>query len=337
MDRDELQDRIRARRSGGEPYRRGYVAEEGGYERFRPEPEDARARRDAPQHEQRPDFFDDRAPAPSPPPAVDRRDLTRETDDWTAPAPPPSADPAMTADAVPAADDRVAVAYPAGAEPRDDYDAYDDDAVGYPYEYDTWEDRREQRSGAGAFAIIGFLALGVLALLGGAVLAGVFSDGGDPISQVSPTPAVLESVAPSPSVAPSVAPSVVPSADASAAPPASGEPIVFPDGFVAEAQPCIPGSVRPDGCNSSGAVNGGQVEIWVGFQNGTASDVIGAEIVAPDGTTVGEGTIPLANIDCGSSCNGHTWFSFGNLEPGQYEVRVTRNGEPASSTGFEVT
>ena len=43
MDRDELQDRIRARRSGGDPYRRGSDADEGTgiYERFEPDPTDS--------------------------------------------------------------------------------------------------------------------------------------------------------------------------------------------------------------------------------------------------------------------------------------------------------
>ncbi|MGH2358459.1 MAG: hypothetical protein ACRDGJ_10700, partial [Candidatus Limnocylindria bacterium] len=49
MDRDELQERIRARREGGDPWRRGAppAGESGahGGERFEPQPEDATARR----------------------------------------------------------------------------------------------------------------------------------------------------------------------------------------------------------------------------------------------------------------------------------------------------
>jgi hypothetical protein len=343
MDRDELQDRIRARRSGGEPYRRGGLADDAGYQRFEPEPEDANVRREQAADEQRPDYFDDAAAPPPMPPPVDRGDLTRDTDDWTTPAAdvPPARAPG---DASVVDDDRApaaavaAGAAAAGAAAGDDepYDAYDyDDAVGYPYEYDAWEDPRDRRSGAGAIAIIGFLALGVLALLGGAVLAGVFSGG--EVAQATPTPVIVESVAPSPSEAPSVAPSVEASAAESAAPIESGEPVVFPDGFTAEAQPCFPGSAGQDGCNSNGATNGGVVDIWVGFANGNSSDVIGAAIVAPDGSTVGEGSIDLASIGCGSSCNGWTFFNFRNLEPGTYQVRVTRNGDPASSTSFEVS
>ncbi|HEX2766300.1 MAG TPA: hypothetical protein VHR55_06665 [Candidatus Limnocylindria bacterium] len=339
MDRDELQERIRARRIGGEPYRRGSLADEG-YERFEPEPEDERAARGAEAiPERRPDYFDDATAPVPPPPPIDRRELTRETDDWTAPIPDRSGGADVSDVPSATVDEPYAAASAEGAPigPSDEeYQEYDD-APGYPYEYDAWEDPHERRSGAGAFAIIGFLALGVLALLSGAVLAGVFNGGGGPVAQESPSQAVVESVAPSASAAPSVEPSAEASAEASLEPPASGEPVVFPDGFVAQAQPCIPGSVRSDGCDSNGAVNGGQVEIWVGFQNGNSDDVIGTQIIGPDGNTVGEGTIPLADIGCASSCNGYTWFNFPNLQPGEYEVRVTRNGQPASTTGFEVT
>jgi hypothetical protein len=224
------------------------------------------------------------------------------------------------------------------ARPREEHvddDAYDVDG---PYDYDQWEDDRERRSGAGAFAILGFLALGVLALLGGAVLAGVFN--GDPeVAEGSPTPSVAFSQAPIASAAPSIAASTAPSAapTGSSAPAESGAPVVFPDGFTAEAQPCIPGSVRPDGCDSSGAVNNGQVEIWVGFENGSATDVVGAEILGPDGTRVGDVTIPLDSIGCTSTCNGHTYFNFANLGPGMYEVLITRNGERADTIDFEVS
>lgn len=347
MDRDELQERIRARRSGGEPYRRGGPADDAGYQRFEPEPEDANVAREQPIEQRRPDYLDDSAAPPPSPPAADRGDLTRDADDWATPVAPTAAAAAAAAgepDTGPIDDDRAADAAGATAaagatSDEEPYESYDyDDAVGYPYEYDAWEDRgRDRRSGSGAFAIIGFLALGVLALLGGAVLAGVFSGDGE-VAQATPTPPLVESVAPSPSEAPSLAPSVAPSAAASAAPVESGEPVVFPDGFTAIAEPCFPGSANnQNGCDSNGAVNGGQVEIWVGFQNGTSNDVIGAQIVGPGGNTVGEGTIPLADIGCTSSCDGYTWFNFSNLEPGTYQVRVTRNGDPASSTSFEVS
>ena len=60
----------------------------------------------------------------------------------------------------------------------DNYDDAADDARhdAYPYAYDDWDDGRQRRSsGAGACAILGFVALGVLALGAGAVLAGVLA------------------------------------------------------------------------------------------------------------------------------------------------------------------
>ena len=341
MDRDELQDRIRQRRSGGDPYRRGGATEEEGtgiYERFEPEPEDNQARRTHRPGERRQDVFgqpgppkDDRQESLVPPIEPAWPDVTREADDWARPAsavasaPPPSVAPPPSD--VPVDD--------AGYVDNFDDEAYADD--GYAYAYD-WDDARDRgSSGAGAFAILGFLALGVLALLGGAVLAGVFS--GDPRTgaadpTLTPSPTLIESVAPtvSASAAPSAA-SGAPSASAGA----SGEPVTFPDGFVATAQPCLPGSAGPRGCSSNGASNGGVVDIWVGFENGTGEDVIGAAVIAPDGTTVSEGTIDLSRINCGEVCNGWTYFPFRNLQPGTYEVRITRNGDRASETSFEVS
>ena len=65
--------------------------------------------------------------------------------------------------------------------------------------------------------------------------------------------------------------------------------------------------------------------------------MIGAEIIGPDGNTVGTGSIDLSSIRCGQSCSGWTYFQFGNLDPGRYEVEITRNGDLASTTDFEVT
>jgi hypothetical protein len=338
MDRDELQERIRARRSGGEPYRRGGAAdEEAAFERFQPEPEDARVQRGRRAEAQRSDHLAEDAAAAGAaariPEPASRADLTRDRDEWTAPVTPPpdlrGAEPAPEAPYV----------EPAYAEPEhiDAYeDGYADPYEEYPYEYDQYEEPERRSSGAGAFAILGFLALGVLALFGGAVLAGVFSDDDSGVGSATPSPTVVESLAPEVSDAPSIAPSVAPSAGESA-PAGSGEPVVFPDGFSAEAQPCLPGSAGGTGCNSNGAVNGGTLDIWVGFENGTADDVIGATIIGPDGNTVGEGTIPLARIGCTQSCNGWTYFNFRNLTEGTYQVRVTRNGDLADETGFEVS
>ncbi|MGQ0607248.1 MAG: hypothetical protein ACT4OQ_02115 [Chloroflexota bacterium] len=344
MDRDELQDRIRARRSGADPYRRGGTADEGtgGYQRFEPEPDDSRLRRMQGSDQRRRDALDDAATAAGAAGAAgaggtpdrERPDITRDDDDWmnrppsarSLPPPPPAAPPPP---------------HSPPDEPAyvDNYDdtAYDD--ASYPYEYDEWDDGRERRSaGAGAFAILGFLALGVLALLGGAVLAGVFNGdpnvgGGDPT--LTPIPSIQESM--TPSDAGSVAPSVDASAPASGGPPASGEPVVFPDGFTAEAQPCLPGSADLDGCDSNGAANAGAVDMWIGFGNGRPDDVLGVTLIGPDGATISDGSIELADINCVAPCGGYTRFPFSGLGPGTYEVEVTRNGDPAAETTFEVT
>ncbi|MGH2416824.1 MAG: hypothetical protein ACRDFY_00685 [Candidatus Limnocylindria bacterium] len=351
MDRDELQDRIRQRRSGGDPYRRGANPDDvyTGYQRFEPEPGDAQARRTRRAEERRQDVFTDREAGPPPipvppsapdpasrsivPPLEPRPDVTREADDSTSrPAdavasPPPLAPPPSD---VPVDD--------GGYVDNFDDEAYADEE-GYPYTYDDWDDgRRRGSTGAGAFAILGFLALGVLALLGGAVLAGVFSDdpntgANDPT--LTPSPSLTESL--EPTAQESVAPSADPSADPSGSPTESGEPVVFPDGFTAAAQPCLPGSVALDGCDSNGAVNSGAVDMWVGFRSGNGNDVLGVTLIGPDGATIGEGSIELADIRCGQTCNGYTRFPFSGLGPGTYEVQVTRNGELAAETSFEVT
>ncbi len=343
MDRDELQDRIRARRSGGDPYRRGGVADEGtgAYGRFEPEPEDARARRSGTQDQPRHDAFDEPAATVArDAPRVDddrrqaRPDVTRDDDDW---APRRAVVvPVAAAAPQPAEPEPAPVREPAHVDHYDDT-AYDSDA--YTYEYDDWDDGRERRSsGVGAFAILGFLALGVLALLGGAVLAGVFN--GEPnTAGVDPSPSPSASVAPSvaPSTSASVAASVAASAAPSGEPPASDEPVVFPDGFTAEAQPCLPGSADLDGCASNGAANAGAVDMWIGFTNGQTNDVLGVTLIGPDGSPLNEGSISLADINCVAPCGGYTRFPFSGLSPGRYTVEITRNGDPAGSTTFEVS
>jgi hypothetical protein len=347
MDRDELQDRIRARRSGGEPYRRGGPAEERGYERYEPDPADTQARRSPRAEQRRRDLFDDEAAAaaaPLPEPEVpsapepDWRtaerppDITRDRDEWAQPAAPvmPMGAPPVGSAVPPPSDVPVEDAY---AEPVEHPDNFDDEAYREAYAYDDWEEPRERGSGAGAFAILGFLALGVLALAAGAVLAGVF--GGAPVGG-GPTPTPSASLAPTTSAQPSESAGPTGSAAPSGSPDASGGPVVFPDGFTAEAQPCLPGSAGGSGCDSNGVSNNGVVDIWVGFENGNANDVVGATLVSPDGSTA-DGSIDLARIGCAQRCNGWTYFPFRNLTPGTYEVRITRNGDPAGTTTFEVT
>ena len=337
MDRDELQERIRARRSGGDPYRRGGPAEDlPGYERYEPEPEDTRGRQLPRGDDRRRDLFDE---AEAPP----RRDLTRDDDDWAATVRPSSSTAAVPTPAPapppPAAPETIEADRPANVDNFDDA-AYADDA--YTYEYDDWEDTDRRRSGGGALAILGFLALGVLALIGGALLAGVFNE--DPGVGQNPTSTPIASA--SASARPTASATLEPtgagtpaaSPGATGQPTEPGEPVEFPDGFVVSAQPCLPGSAGTNGCESNAQTNAGSLWAWVGFQNGTANDVIGAELIGPDGASLTSGSIDLADIGCQPTCpGGWTYFPYSNLQPGAYEVRITRNGEPAGTMTFEVT
>ena len=352
MDRDELQDRIRQRRSGGDPYRRGTPADDrGGYERFEPDPNDANAARTSAAVGPREDHFDEAAAAgagvaaagaldqreASEPPAGTRPpDITRDRDDWARPAAATAATtlPPEDAAAPPPSDVPTGDGEPGPYAAQGPYDeaAYDDDA--YAYGYEEWQEPERESSGAGMFAILGFVALGILALGAGAVLAGVFGNAG-----VGEAPSPSPSASPVVTVAPSPSDSVVPSASAapsgSAQP--SGGPVTFPDGFVAHAEPCIPGSASIDGCDSNGVSNAGSVWIWVGFENGHEEDVIGVTLTLPDGRTE-DGSIDLGRINCRPTCaGGWTYFPFSGLGPGDYTVEVTRNGEHAVSTSFEVT
>jgi hypothetical protein len=350
MDRDELQERIRARRSGADPYRRGGVADDefGGYERYQPEPEDAHARSSR-REQERHDRFDERRPrwtedeeATAGAPA--RPDLTRDDDEWRAAPPPPVAPASMPSRAAASEPEEPAHAGSdrdfegeAAFEAADDDGQYGyDDA--YAYDYDEWEEREDRRpAGAGAFAILGFLALGVLALVGGAVIAGLGGDPGTGLASPTATPAatVTETAAPTPEPTDEATPA--PSPDGTPAPD-DDEPIVFPDGFVAEGQPCLPGSAGTNGCDSNAESNTGSLWVWVGFRNGTQNDVIGAELIGPEGNSVGQGSIDLARIGCRPTCpGGWTYFPFSNLPPGEYTVEITRNGEPADTMRFEVT
>lgn len=344
MDRDELQDRIRARRSGGDPYRRGgaHGDDPASYERFEPEPTDRAALWSRPADTPRRDLLSETPPPPSrvaggphalrplPGEHGDRPDLTRDRDDWG-----PTTETSQPAAAASAASHLAPVEdYRQADVPDGGYAEYDEPV--YADEYEEWdEDPRDRRSaGAGALLILGFLALGVLALLGGAVLAGVF--GGDPQTGVIDT-------SPSPSVSAAATaeetPAETPSAEPEGTPRASGDVIVFPDGFTADVQPCLPGSADVDGCESNGQTNGGSLDIWVGFTNGTEEDVISAQVFSPDGTPAGSpGTIDLARIGCSPTCpGGWTYFPFSGLPEGTYEVVVTRNGEPAGETSFVVS
>lgn len=223
---------------------------------------------------------------------------------------------------------------PPAAPAAEVIDRFDDEAYDEPdprYYYET----QERSEGIGIGAVLGIAALGVLALFVGIMLSGVFS-GDDGVGQATPSPSVAVTPSSDLTAAPSQSAAASPSSSAASSSSPSDGPQTFPDGFVAEAQPCANPPNSPD-CGSSGARNNGNVWIVVSFQNGTASDVVGATVEHADGTPVaGGGSLPLADIGCESSCRGYTYFAFQNLENGTYTVNVTRNGEPASETGFTV-
>ncbi len=350
LDREELQDRVRLRRPTEEPYRRGAIPgaaatpratapPTAGYETFTPEPQDRAALRPAEEPSAaRVDRYrgeESRGESgSSSEPALRRGQLVPEDEPLVAPLPPSSWDtPPPRAEETPA---HVEPRYAERAEPQH-VDYYDD--AGYagedPYAYES-DPEEPRRSGAGVLAIVGLLVLGVAALFGGAMLAGVFNGDRGGIGGLTPTPSGPSSTA---TVTPTSAPSVVPTrsaAGASSTPQASDGSVAFPDGFAANAAACQPGAADLNGCTASGAANGGNVWIWVGFRRGDASDGLAATVTTAKGEPIAEGNIDLARIGCKSNCTGWTYFPFKNLQAGKYVVRVTRNGDPAARTSFEV-
>lgn len=177
---------------------------------------------------------------------------------------------------------------------------------------------------------VGFLVLGLIALLGGAALAGVFR--GDGVAQASPTPTASVDLTP----VPTEEGTPVASVEASATPrPSDASPTSFPDGFLARAEPCASEPTAPT-CDSSGATNSGDLWVLVSFRHATFSDVIGVAIVDSSGNLQADASLDLGFCGSSTDCAGYTYFPFTNLDPGEYRVRVTRNGTPAAETTFEV-
>jgi len=178
-----------------------------------------------------------------------------------------------------------------------------------------------------------FLGLGILALLGGAILGGVFDAG--PTGEASPSPSLVstptpEPTTPEPSVAETPTATAAPSAIPSAAPPSAA-----PDGFFARAEACDDEPSGPT-CDDSGAVNSGDPWILVSFRHGKPTDVIGIAIVDSSGTVQDTASLSLAFCQTNTDCPGYTYDRFGPLDPGTYEARVTHNGTPAATTSFRV-
>jgi hypothetical protein len=188
----------------------------------------------------------------------------------------------------------------------------------------------DSNGGVSGLVFVVFLGIGVLALLGGAILGGVF-DG--PVAEASPTPSVVSTPTLEPTAEPTPSPSAIASLGPSAAPTATPPPAA--DGFVARAEPC---DEQPSDstCDNSGAVNDGNVWILVSFRHAQPSDVIAVLVKNSSGTVLDEGSIPLSFCGTNTDCAGYTYFQFGGFAPGSYDVEATRNGEPAATTGFRV-
>jgi hypothetical protein len=192
----------------------------------------------------------------------------------------------------------------------------------------------EASGGVSGLVFVAFLGLGILALLGGAILGGVFDAG--PTAEVSPSASPLlstptgEPTTPEPSVTETPRPTTAPSTAPSSAPPTT-----FPDGFFARAEACDDEPSGPT-CDDSGAVNSGEPWILVSFRHGKPTDVIGIAIVDSSGTVQDTSSLSLAFCQTNTDCPGYTYDRFGPLDPGTYEARVTRNGTPAATTSFRV-
>jgi hypothetical protein len=338
LDREELQERIRIHRPGDAAFRRGSPSGEGpeqapsAYRPFQPEPEDdlilpagGADETDAARVDNTPPGSDEAPPPPEPvalppAPAVADGPAAREPQPapWK-PAPPP---PIVEAAAAP----------PRWSAPDESYD--DPGADRYDNRRRESEDDWGRRgSGIGPLAIGGFVLLGVLAIGVGAVISGVFSGG---IALASPSPTPLVTASPSDTSEPSLEPTAGASVPVSA--PANSSPTPFADGFSARTEPCAEEPASQDGCNSSGAtVSGGSVWAWVGWRKGSGADVLGVTIVDASGASVGDGSLALSNLKCEDSCSGWGRFRFGGLGPGNYRIRLDRNGLPVAEASFTVT
>lgn len=347
MDRDELDDRMRLRRPGDAPFRRGVGVGEprgddpyaaGDYEPFRPEPEDVLARRPsapntpAPRVDHTPADLDAQPVEPAP---------------YEAPAEPAPQEPAPPAPPAeePLRKKPVAAFLPPPAEPVFGAPAWPQEPRYQPEEPPYYSGPFDggypasayvEEPGGGGFgplAVVAVVALGLMAIGLGAILSGVFSG----VASASPSPSPLPSVAATAS--PTLEPTVAPTATQTATSTPTVGPVVGADGFTAETQPC---AEKPDsfsGCDSSGStVTGDSMWVWVGFRKGNDADLITATVLDATGGKVDDDSVSLSGI-CGggSSCNGWLYFGFTGLTPGNYGIRIDRNGQLAAESRFTVS
>jgi hypothetical protein len=195
-------------------------------------------------------------------------------------------------------------------------------------------DGDDGNSGVSGIVFVAFLGLGVLALLGGALLGGVFNG---PAAEASPSPSIVAEATPTPE------PTPTPSSDPSAAPSeagATGTPAPTPppaaDGFLARTEACDEPPSGPT-CDNSGAENDGTVWILVSFRHAQPTDTVAVAIYSDAGALVAQGG-PISLNFCGTNtdCAGWTYDDFAGLAEGEYEARATRNGTEVATTAFTV-
>jgi hypothetical protein len=191
----------------------------------------------------------------------------------------------------------------------------------------------EASGGVSGLVFVLFLGLGILALLGGAIVGGVFDAG--PAAEASPSSTIVATPSPEPTPEESSAEASPTTTAAPTVIPSAAQPSALPDGFVARAETCGEEPTGPT-CDNSGAENDGELWILVSFRHATASDVIGVSIVDSGGNVEGQSSIPLSFCGASTDCAGYTYFGFNNLDPGDYDVRVTRNGTQVATTSFTV-
>ena len=237
--------------------------------------------------------------------------------------------------------------YRAGGSESSGHDDRGHDAGGYDdggYDYGgpgyggpDWPRDEGPRGRSTALPILGFVVLGVAALLGGAVLFSALNAPGG-VAEQSATPSATQSASAAASETPNGSPTDSGAASASTEPSAGATP----DTFTARAEPCASNDMGFGGCAKDGTtLSGTQVWVWVGFKNAQAANVLGVTIVdKAGGTEVGDGSLELDKLtgcDPGKTCSGYIQMTFGDLSPGSYTIRVTRDGTQVAATDFTVT
>jgi hypothetical protein len=324
MDRQELDARIRQRRPGDARLRRGTPVEptdaRPGYVPFEPDPQDARARREAAETPARVDNtapdFDERGP--------------QEPEPAYAPAPgydaPAYEPPAYEA---PAYEEPYEAPPPYAAAVESPSDAgYGAPEDAYPY----WEAEEPGRGGPGMLPILGFIGLAVLALGVGAALAGMFGGGAaNATATPSPSLSASASIEPSGEATPS-------EGDASPTPEPTDGPVAFPDGAEITVQPCATDEMSFDGCIRDGSTITRQTMwVWIGFRDAAGSDTFTLELRSGD-QTLDEQEKELGSVlDCPGTCTGYLIGAvYRDLDPGEYQLVVRRNDDFADSAAFTV-